>query len=220
LYTTYRDFVTLFPDCAYPSRIDDLERPSDANKLRDPEAFFTINADKLICLDEINSSKLGASLGVSHHTIRSYIDLMEQAFILRVLPPYEANVKKRLVKTPKVFIRDPGLLHTLLGIETQNDLSDRGRGDGDPARGVSGPNGEGLTLVQGPSGTAFPQRVSPTRVRAILRVTGPMSWLSVMVARTTVVSRRPTSGSWRWTSLASPIATPAWVKCAIHALVL
>jgi uncharacterized protein len=231
----------------------DLERPSDLNKLRDPEAFFTINAGKLICLDEIqrlpdlfpvlrsiideqdrngqfiilgsasldlikqsseslagrishleltpfllkevsqdndpaalrkiwlrggfprsflakkeevsyewrldfirtylerdipqfgfripaktlerfwkmvahfhgqllNNSKIGNSLGVSHHSVRSYVDLLDQTFVLRVLPPYEINLKKRLVKSPKIYLRDTGLLHALLNIETQNDL--------------------------------------------------------------------------------------------------
>ena len=227
----------------------DLERPSDLNKLRDPEAYFALHADKLICLDEIqrtpelfpvlrsviderqrngqflipgsasprliqqsseslagrlayielsplllseleasqlrslwlrggfprsflaaddkasfdwrydfirtflerdlpqlglnisanvlerfwrlcahshgqllNQSKLGGALGVSHHTIRSYLDIMEQTFIGRSLPPYEANLKKRLVKSPKIYIRDSGLLHCLLGLETQDDL--------------------------------------------------------------------------------------------------
>jgi uncharacterized protein len=70
----------------------------------------------------LNRSKLGDSLGVSHHTVNSYIDLLSQTFILRVLPPYEANLKKRLVKSPKIYIRDTGLLHALLGVEGQNDL--------------------------------------------------------------------------------------------------
>lgn len=70
----------------------------------------------------LNSSKLGESLGVSHHTIRSYLDILDHTFILRVLQPYEANLKKRLVKSPKIYIRDSGLLHALLGIETHNDL--------------------------------------------------------------------------------------------------
>ena len=231
----------------------DLERPSDVNKLRDPEAFFSLNSDRLICLDEVqrvpdlfpllrsvmdenkrngqfiilgsaspdlirqssetlagrvsyfeltpfllrevsgdhrlktlrrlwlrggfprsylasdeeesyewrldfirtflerdipqlgfrtpakslerfwrmcahvhgqllNSSKLGESLGVSHHTVRSYIDMLEQSFVLRVLRPYESNLKKRMIKSPKVYIRDSGLLHALLGIESSNDL--------------------------------------------------------------------------------------------------
>jgi len=70
----------------------------------------------------LNSSKLGESLGLSHHTVRSYVDLFEQTFVLRVLRPYEPNLKKRLVKSPKIYIRDTGLLHALLGIEDHNDL--------------------------------------------------------------------------------------------------
>jgi len=70
----------------------------------------------------LNQSKIGGSLGVSHHTIRSYIDILEQTFVMRTLPPYEANFKKRLVKSPKIYVRDSGLLHALLGLETQDDL--------------------------------------------------------------------------------------------------
>jgi predicted AAA+ superfamily ATPase len=70
----------------------------------------------------LNSSKLGESLGVSHHTIRTYAEMLEQTFMLRSLKPFAANLKKRLVKSPKIYIRDTGLLHALLDIETQNDL--------------------------------------------------------------------------------------------------
>jgi len=70
----------------------------------------------------LNSSKLGESMGVSHHTVRSYVDMLEQSFVLRVLRPYESNLKKRLIKSPKIYIRDSGILHALLGIENHNDL--------------------------------------------------------------------------------------------------
>jgi hypothetical protein len=70
----------------------------------------------------LNSSKLGESLGVSHHTVRSYLDLLEQTYVMRALPPFSANLKKRLTKSPKIFIRDSGLLHALHGITTFNDL--------------------------------------------------------------------------------------------------
>ncbi|MDO9594022.1 MAG: ATP-binding protein [Lutibacter sp.] len=79
----------------------------------------------------LNASKLGESLGLTHPTIRRYIDLLEQTFILRTIMPYEGNVKKRLVKSPKVFVRDAGLLHTLLAINSYNDLL------GNPIFGVS-----------------------------------------------------------------------------------
>lgn len=70
----------------------------------------------------LNNSKLGESLSISNHTVRKYIDILEQTFIIRVLYPYEVNLKKRLVKSPKIYIRDSGLLHSILGIETFNDL--------------------------------------------------------------------------------------------------
>ena len=70
----------------------------------------------------LNASKLAGSMGVSSHTIRKYIDLLEQTFVVRALPPYTKNIKKRLVKSPKVYIRDTGILHTLLNIETMEDL--------------------------------------------------------------------------------------------------
>lgn len=71
----------------------------------------------------INYSKLGESLSLTHPTIRRYIDLLEQTFILRTLLPYEKNVKKkRLVKSPKLFVRDSGLLHQLLVIPNFNSL--------------------------------------------------------------------------------------------------
>jgi predicted AAA+ superfamily ATPase len=70
----------------------------------------------------LNYSKLGESLGLTHPTIRRYIDLLEQTFILRTVLPFEVNVKKRLVKSPKVFVRDSGLLHQLLAIPDFNSL--------------------------------------------------------------------------------------------------
>ena len=70
----------------------------------------------------LNYSKLGESLGLTHPTIRRYIDLLEQTFILRTVLPYETNVKKRMVKSPRVFVRDSGLLHQLLAIPDFNSL--------------------------------------------------------------------------------------------------
>lgn len=69
-----------------------------------------------------NASKVGQALGVTHPTVQNYLRILEHAFILRVLPPLEVNIKKRLVKTPKVYLRDSGLLHALLRLETDNDL--------------------------------------------------------------------------------------------------
>lgn len=62
---------------------------------------------------------LANALGVSSKTIRHYLDILEGAYMLRQLPPWWTNVKKLLVKRPKVALRDTGLLHTLLGIESR-----------------------------------------------------------------------------------------------------
>jgi len=70
----------------------------------------------------LNSAKLGNSLDRSANTVRHYIDILEQTFLIRTLAPYSVNVKKRLVKSPKVYLRDSGLLHALLDIETMNNL--------------------------------------------------------------------------------------------------
>lgn len=70
----------------------------------------------------LNSSQLGTALGVSHMTIRSYLDILTQTFMVRLLEPYAANTKKRLVKSPKIYLRDTGILHTLLQIDHLDDL--------------------------------------------------------------------------------------------------
>jgi predicted AAA+ superfamily ATPase len=70
----------------------------------------------------LNASKLSDSLGVSSHAIRSYIDLLEHTFMVRVLLPDALNLKKRLIKSPKIYIRDSGILHTLLDIRTHDHL--------------------------------------------------------------------------------------------------
>ena len=69
-----------------------------------------------------NSSKIANSLGVSFPTTNHYLDIFEKTFIIRRLQPYYVNIKKRLVKSPKVFIRDTGILHTVFGIQTFEDL--------------------------------------------------------------------------------------------------
>jgi predicted AAA+ superfamily ATPase len=85
----------------------------------------------------LNLSKLGESMGTSHTTIRRYIDLLEQTFVIRTLLPYETNIKKRLVKSPKIYIRDSGILHQLLDISNFNQLL------GNP---ISGSSWEGYVI--------------------------------------------------------------------------
>ena len=62
----------------------------------------------------LNLSRLGESLGVSHTTIRNYVDLLEHTFMVKQLPPWNGNTKKRLVKSPKVYLTDSGITAALL----------------------------------------------------------------------------------------------------------
>jgi predicted AAA+ superfamily ATPase len=70
----------------------------------------------------LNIQQLAHSLGVSSATIKSYMYILEQTFILRLLKPYTANIKKRLIKSPKLYIRDSGILHALLNIENYENF--------------------------------------------------------------------------------------------------
>ena len=70
-----------------------------------------------------NASRLAAGFGVSAPTVQHYLDILEATYMLRRLPPLQANLGKRLVKSPKVYLRDSGLLHALLGITSLNDLA-------------------------------------------------------------------------------------------------
>ena len=69
-----------------------------------------------------NASKIAGSLGVSAPTAKHYLDTLEDTFMIRQLPPFAANLKKRLVKSPKIYLRDSGLLHALLRLGTHDDL--------------------------------------------------------------------------------------------------
>ena len=69
-----------------------------------------------------NGSQIGSSLGVSHTTVRRYLDLLTGAFMVRQLHPWYVNLGKRLVKSPKIYFRDSGLLHQFLRIYSMRDL--------------------------------------------------------------------------------------------------
>jgi len=71
----------------------------------------------------LNASDLARSLTVSHHTVADHLDVLEAAYMIRRLPPFHANVHKRLTKAPKVYIRDSGLLHFLAGLREPRELS-------------------------------------------------------------------------------------------------
>ncbi len=71
---------------------------------------------------QVNTSSLGKSLEVDHKTIRSYLDILTDFYMVRQLQPWAGNTRKRLVKSPKVYLRDSGLLHFLLNISDYDTL--------------------------------------------------------------------------------------------------
>ncbi len=85
----------------------------------------------------LNASRLAAGLSISAPTVTRYIDLLVDLLLVRRLQPFHTNTGKRLVKSPKIYVRDSGLVHALLGIEDFNELA------GHP---VMGPSWEGFVI--------------------------------------------------------------------------
>ena len=85
-----------------------------------------------------NASAFASSFGVADTTVRRYVDLLASTFVAQILLPWSENLGKRQVKSPKVYLRDSGLLHTLLGLSTQRDV------EGHP---VCGASWEGFSLT-------------------------------------------------------------------------
>jgi len=79
----------------------------------------------------MNMELLSKSLEVTGPTIKKYIHFLSEAYLIRILPPFHINIKKRIVKSPKIYIRDTGILHQLLGISTYDML------EGNPMKGNS-----------------------------------------------------------------------------------
>ena len=99
-----------------------------------PDALFLRRLLTMLATQQgglLNLSALGSSLGVSYHAVQHGLDLLEGVFLIRRLPPYFRNIRKRLVKSPRVYLRDTGLLHHLLNISDPRDL------DNHPQRGAS-----------------------------------------------------------------------------------
>ncbi len=71
----------------------------------------------------LNASTIANSLGVSSPTVKRYVEFLEEAFLLKNLQPYHWNISKRLVKSPKIYITDTGILHHLLGVTDFNRLT-------------------------------------------------------------------------------------------------
>ncbi len=113
-----------------------------------PQLGFSLDSVRLrklltLCAHQqgqlIDYTAFGKLLNQSGQSSRNHIELLEKTFVVRILKPFEGNLKKRLVKTPKVYIRDSGILHSLLEIEDINDLL---------GSYVMGPSWEGFAMEQ------------------------------------------------------------------------
>lgn len=129
----------------------------------------------------LNAARLAAGLGVSGQSVARYLDLLVDLMLVRRLPPWHANVGKRLVKSPKVYIRDPGLTHALLGLETREALL------GHP---VVGGSWEGFCIenliAAAPRGTeaSFYRSSAGAEIDLILKLPDHQLW-AIEVKRTT-----------------------------------
>ena len=128
----------------------------------------------------LNASKLAASLSISAPTVTSYIDLLSDLLLVRRLQSFHANTGKRLVKSPKVYVRDSGLVHALLGIADHNALS------GHPVVGMSweGFVIENLVAAAPPGTTAgFYRTAAGAEIDLVLELPGRNKSWAVEVKR-------------------------------------
>jgi predicted AAA+ superfamily ATPase len=86
-----------------------------------------------------NAAELARSCGADERTVRGYLDVLTSTFMVRQLQPWHENIGKRQVKSPKVYLADSGLLHTLLGLPTRHDLLGHGK---------AGASWEGFAIAQ------------------------------------------------------------------------
>ena len=137
----------------------------------------------------LNASQLAAGLSVSAPTVTSYVDLLADLLLVRRLPPCLANVGKRLVKSPKVYIRDSGLVHALLQIQTCDDLL------GHP---VAGPSWEGfiienlLSVVSAQTQASFYRTAAGAEMDLVLDLGGQAGRWAIEIKRG--LSAKPTRG--------------------------
>jgi predicted AAA+ superfamily ATPase len=121
----------------------------------------------------LNASQLATALSVSAPTVSRYIDLLADLLLVRRLPPLHANTRKRLVKSPKVYVRDSGVVHALLRLENHNDIA------GHPVAGTSweGFVIENLLSVAPPRTMAsFYRTAAGAEIDLVLELPGKERW--------------------------------------------
>ena len=132
----------------------------------------------------LQQNRLASGLGVSSPAVNRYIDLLVDLQLVRRLQPWSGNVGKRLVKAPKVFVRDSGLVHALLGLRTLDDLA------GHP---VCGPSYEGfcienLIAAAGASCNAYAYRTQAGAEIDLLLEKAGQPWMAIEIKRSTTPS--------------------------------
>ena len=136
----------------------------------------------------LNASRLASSLQIASPTVSRYIDLLSDLLLVRRLPPFRRNAGKRLVKSPKVYVRDSGLVHALLGLRSYDALA------GHPVAGLSW---EGFVienlLAAAPERTiaSFYRTVGGAEIDLLMEIPGSGVW-AVEVKRS--LSARPEKG--------------------------
>ncbi len=121
----------------------------------------------------LNASHLARNLSISAQSAGRYVDLLADLLLVRRLPPYHKNLGKRLVKSPKIYLRDSGLLHALLGVTTYDDLA------GHP---IIGSSWEGFVIenliAAAPAGTtaSFYRTVKGAEIDLLLELPGGEFW--------------------------------------------
>ena len=98
----------------------DVRRLGEIHNLSSFRRFVRLCAGRVGQL--VNLSSLGADAGVSHATARNWLTLLEASYIVFLLPPFHANIRKRLVKSPKIYFYDVGLVSYLIGIERSEQI--------------------------------------------------------------------------------------------------
>lgn len=138
----------------------------------------------------LNAARIAQGLGVSGVTVARYLDLMVDLLLVRRLAPWTSNAGKRMVKSPRVFVRDSGLVHSLLGIRTADDLQ------GHP---IVGPSWEGyvienlLTVLPPHAQTGFYRTSSGAEIDLVISL-GADKTIAIEIKRS--LAPQPTKGFW------------------------
>ena len=132
----------------------------------------------------LQQSRLASGLGISSPTLDRYIDLLVDLQLVRRLRPWSGNTGKRLVKAPKVYVRDSGLVHALLGLETLHDLA------GHPVCGMSyeGFCIDNLLAAAGNMVTPYTYRTHAGAEIDLLLERGGKAWMAIEIKRSTAPS--------------------------------